>query len=64
MCTAPRPKAPAIPAPRQAARAPDEGISTMNSDQLRRRTTMQSMILTPQTGMGAAPVAAKQVLGA
>ncbi len=59
-----RPKAPPPPAPRQAPRMPDApAVQQQNMDQLTRRATMASMILTPAGGLGAAPVAGKSVLG-
>lgn len=64
MCTGKRPQAPEAPAPRQAPRMPDApAIMAQNQDMLSRRATMASMILTAP-GMGAAPTASKQVLGA
>ena len=56
---------PPAPTPiRSAARAPDAGdIAVRSDDALRRRQTMAGMILTDQPKMGAAPVAAKPVLG-
>lgn len=38
-------------------------VQQQNMDQLTRRATMASMILTPAGGLGAAPVAGKSVLG-
>lgn len=65
MCTGGRPSAPAAPAPRQAPRAPDApDLRQQNQDLLARRASIASMILTNPNGMGAAPTAGKQVLGA
>jgi len=65
MCTGGRPQAPAAPAARQAPRMPDApALVGQNQDMLARRATMASMILTAPGGVGAAPVAGKQVLGA
>jgi len=66
MCPPKAPKVPPPPAPRQAPRLPDQ---VMTADQteadLKRRSTMQSMILTGPTGLlGAAPTAGKATLGA
>lgn len=65
MCAGSRPQAPAMPAPRQAPRMPDAPTVASNSaDLLQRRATIASMVLTPTSGMGAAPTAGKTVLGA
>ena len=65
MCTPSRPQAPAMPSPRQAPRMPDTPtISSRSNDDLMRRATIASMVLTPTGGVGAAPTASKSVLGA
>lgn len=63
MCTS-RPRAPEAPAARQAPRMPDApAIAAQSNDMLQRRATIASMVLTPPGGLGAAPTAAKTVLG-
>lgn len=66
MCVGGTPKAPAMPAPRQAPRTPD---AVVTSDQTRadllRRNTMASMIFTgPGGALTPATTAGKAVLGA
>lgn len=64
MCTS-APKAPDLPAARQAPRLPDAAdIGNRSQADLLRRSTMRSMILTNPNGLGAAPTAGKAVLGA
>lgn len=64
MCAS-RPRAPELPAPRQAPRMPDAPtVASSSADLLQRRATIASMVLTPTGGMGAAPTAGKSVLGA
>ena len=65
MCMPKAPKAPPPVAPRQAARAPDAAATAGRTrEDLMRRSTMSSMILTGPNGLGPAPTAGKMVLGA
>lgn len=59
------PDAPAPIQPRSAPRSPDSAMTDNAAAAQRRRATLASMVLTDQSGgMGAAPTAAKTVLGA
>jgi len=65
MCSTPKAPTVDVPAPRQAPRMPDgASIASQAQTQAMRRSTIASMILTNPNGMGAAPTAGKQVLGA
>lgn len=64
MCMAPKMPAPKPVAPRQAAQAPRAAaISSSVQDQLARRSSMASTVMTPLMGLGAAPTAGKALLG-
>ena len=65
MCVPKAPKAPPPVAPRQAAKVPEAAVTASRTrEDLMRRSTLSSMILTGPNGLGAAPTAGKAVLGA